>query len=160
MGRHTWNCKYYFLAKSTRGWRSRDEKIYFKIKLNILQLVTEQQINQKCYENMVVNRYEASSLGGKIEFHEKLKFEQTMSHFPAFNQNLKSTEKLNAQLTLGMGQPIRLIMMLGSYGDSIQTNNQDHCPIEKIWLNNFTAFSAKKTVPSSPVPTRRDLKWG
>lgn len=57
-----------------------------------------------------------------------------------------------AGLTLQVGQPERLGVVLGGDGQGVEGHDQDHQPVEGPRLQHLAAFPAKDAVPVSPVP--------
>lgn len=63
--------------------------------------------------------------------------------------------KQNQQLllTLDLGEPVWLVVVLRGDGESVEKHEEDHQPIENIGLDSSTALPSAESIPSAPVAT-------
>lgn len=63
--------------------------------------------------------------------------------------------KQNQQLllTLDLGEPVWLVVVLRGDGEGVEKHKEDHQPIENIGLDSSTALPSAESIPSAPVAT-------
>lgn len=63
--------------------------------------------------------------------------------------------KQNQQLllTLDLGEPVWLVVVLRGNGEGVEKHEEDHQPIENIGLDSSTALPSAESIPSAPVAT-------
>lgn len=56
-------------------------------------------------------------------------------------------------LTLDLGEPVWLVVVLRGDGEGVEKHEEDHQPIENIGLDSSTALPSAESIPSAPVAT-------
>lgn len=55
--------------------------------------------------------------------------------------------------TLDVGEPVRLVVVLGGDGERVEEHQDDHQPVEGHRLDGRSAFPATEAVPAPPLTT-------